>query len=123
MATNVTSLTNTATIYNDSSDILEGGKLYSKNGLSFIAYETIAVGAYGTVIIPGAINFKSTLISGDSVSFGTPLYGTGTSVQTVSITGNSTSVFVGRSLTSVSSVAANQSIDIALYASKPSFVE
>lgn len=122
MATNINSLTNTATIYNSSSDVIEGGKLYSKNGLSFIGYETIAVGAYGTVIIPNAINFQSTLIAGDSVTFGSPLYGTGTSVQTVSITGNSTSVYVGRSLTSVTSIAANQSIDIALFESKPSFV-
>lgn len=123
MASTLGRFTNTVTAYNSSSDAWVAGNVYSLNGLSFVAYENIAAGASGTVIIPVTQEFKSTLILGDAAAFGSPLYGTGTSVQTVSITGNSTSVYVGRSLTSVSSVAAAQPINIALYESKPSFVE
>jgi hypothetical protein len=122
MANTLNNFTNNVTVYNRSSDTYESGKLYSLNGISFIAAEDIAAAASGTVIIPNAVNFKTTLVISEAAAFGTPLYGTGTSVQTVSITGNSTSVYVGRSLTSVSSVAAAQSIDVALFESKPSFV-
>lgn len=123
MASNLGRFTNTVTAYNSSADAWVGGKVYSLNGFSFVAYENIAAGASGTVVIPVTQEVEVTLPISVSAAFGTPIYASGTSSQTLSVSGTSTSVYLGRSLTSVTSVAAAQPITVGLYEAKPSFVE
>jgi len=123
MATTLGRFTNTVTAYNSSDDDWVGGKVYSLNGFSFVAYENIAAGASGTVVIPVTQEVGVTLPISVSAAFGTPIYASGTSSQTISVSGVSTSVYLGRSLTSVTSVAAAQTTTVGLYEAKPSFVE
>lgn len=104
---------------NTGSDVV-AGELISSNGFSFVAYGNIANGAVGTVIIPVTQEAKLTLKAGDAAGFGVCLFKE-SGAQTLTITGTSVSNFVGRNLTSVSSVSAAQSIDVALYSGKTSY--
>lgn len=122
MASTLGRFTNTVTAYNSSADAWVAGEVYSLNGFSFVAYEDIAAGASGTVVIPVTQEVDVTLPISVSAAFGTPIYASGTSSQTISVSGNSTSVYLGRSLSSVTSIAAAQTISVGLYESKPSFV-
>jgi hypothetical protein len=121
MASNLGRFTNTVTAYNSSDDAWVAGYGFSLNGFSFVAYENIASGASGTVVIPVTQEVDVTLPISVSAAFGTPIYASGTSSQTLSVSGTSVSVYLGRSLTSVTSVAAAQTISVGLYEAKPSF--
>ena len=118
--TNGGRLTSAVSWTNNTGSAVVAGELIASNGFAFVAYENIAKGATGTVIIPVSQEAKLTLKAGDAAGFGACLFKE-SGAQTLTITGTSVSDFVGRSLASVSSVSAAQSIDVALYSGKTSY--
>lgn len=120
MANNIVNETNTVSWYNGTGADVVSGQLLTENDICFIAAEDIASTATGTIIVPKATVAKLSLIAGDAADFGASLYKS-TGAGTVTITGSSVAAFVGFNLTSVSSVAAVQSIDVAMWASKKDY--
>lgn len=102
--------------YNGTGSAITGGSLIQLNAVTrqcAIAYQDIAAGATGTIIVPKCVAVNLTLVSGDAAAVGSPIYQSSTD-QKVTITGSSVAYLVGFSGTSVSSTSADQTIEVLL---------